>query len=141
MSNNYELYVDNALQIPDEMLSDGKARSLVTAQRLYPGLDEVCLLFQRSGIPFKNKDDKIAVYYSRLLLKDSSPFSYAFLVRYGYGDEKSVVAEFRPHEGGICASFTNKYQEGGKTQSELEERRKKVSERERAVEEKLRISK
>ncbi|HIH34442.1 MAG TPA: hypothetical protein HA223_04240 [Nanoarchaeota archaeon] len=59
------------------------------------------------------------------------------MIRYGAGDEKSVVAEFRPHEGGICTSLTNKYMDGWVTQAELEERRKKVSEREREVERKL----
>ena len=137
MSTNYELFVDNALQIPEENLSDGKARSLALMQKLYPGLDEVCLIFQRTSIPFKRGDDKIAVYHSKLALGDFSPFSYAFLIRYDPGDKKRIVAEFRPHEGGICASLTNKYMDGWVTQAELEERRKKVSEREKEIERKL----
>ena len=125
MSSNYELFVDNALQLPEEVLSDDKIRSLAKLQALYPGLEECCLLFQRTGIPFKRGDDKIAVYHSRIALEVDfkSSFSYAFLTRLDAGNVKSIVAEFRSHKGSVYTTHTNKYQEGWKTLADLAEKR------------------
>ncbi len=127
MSNNYELFVDNLLQNQEESLSDDKIRSLAKLQALYPGLDEVCLIFQRISIPFKRGDDKIAAYHTKIVLEtDFKSFGYAFLTREdrdGSGLVKKVVAEFKVNEGNIYTVYTRNYQEGWITQQELAKKR------------------
>jgi len=127
MSDNYELFVDSLLQLPEESLSDEKIKSLAKLQALYPGLDECCLIFQRNGVAFERRDDKIAVYYSRILLEtDFKSFSYAFLTRDSYdgpGLAKKVIIEFKVNEGNIYTVYTRNYQEGWITQAELAKKR------------------